>query len=160
MASSFDGELPEAVFDPIRLAAVVESGLLDAAPESAFDDLAQLALAITGADKAFFTVADARRSFWKTAVGTDAAAGRENDIRDSPCHLLVGTGRELIAEEAARDPRIKDLAAIGALDIGAWAGYPVLSPTATYWAASASATTPPDPSPPLSARHCGPWPGR
>lgn len=122
------GELPGAVFDPARLAAVAESGLLDTAPEGTFDDLAQLALAITGAQKAFFTIADGRRSFWKSALGMDPAAGRENDIRDSPCHILIGTGTELIAEDAATDPRIKDLAAIGALGIGAWAGYPVVSP--------------------------------
>lgn len=122
------GELPEAVFDPGRLAAVAASGLLDSPPEGTFDDLAQLALAITGAQKAFFTVADGRRSFWKSAIGVDASAGRENDIRDSPCHLLIGTGRELIAEDAAADPRIKDLAAIDALGVGAWAGFPVVSP--------------------------------
>lgn len=121
-------ELPKEVFDPARLAAVAQSGLLDTAPEGTFDDLAQLALAITGAQKAFFTIADGRRSFWKTALGMDPTAGRENDIRDSPCHILIGTGRELIAEDAVRDPRIKDLAAIDALGIGAWAGYPVVSP--------------------------------
>jgi hypothetical protein len=80
------------VFDPERLAAVAASGLLDTAPEGTFDDLAQLALAITGAQKAFFTVADGRRSFWKSAIGMDPVAGRENDIRDSPCHILIGTG--------------------------------------------------------------------
>ncbi|MFF0277014.1 MULTISPECIES: PP2C family protein-serine/threonine phosphatase [unclassified Streptomyces] len=122
------GELPPAVFDPARLAAVADTGLLDTAPEGTFDDLAQLALAITGAQKAFFTVADGRRSFWKTALGMDPAAGRENDIRDSPCHILIGTGRELIAEDAAHDPRIRDLGAVGSLGIGAWAGYPVFSP--------------------------------
>ncbi|MEV5157659.1 SpoIIE family protein phosphatase [Streptomyces sp. NPDC053728] len=122
------GELPEAVFDPARLEAVAASGLLDSPPEGAFDDLAQLALAITGAQKAFFTVADGRRSFWKSAVGMDSTAGRENDIRDSPCHLLIGAGRELIAEDAAADPRIRDLAAIDELGVGAWAGFPVVSP--------------------------------
>ncbi|MFD3374868.1 MULTISPECIES: PP2C family protein-serine/threonine phosphatase [unclassified Streptomyces] len=121
-------ELPAAVFDPDRLRAVVESQLMDTEPEGAFDDLARLAMAITGTDMAFFTVADGRRSFWKSAVGIDPAAGRENDIRDSPCHLLIATGRPLIAEDAVTDARIKDLAAIGALGIGAWAGYPVVSP--------------------------------
>ncbi|MBD0734928.1 PP2C family protein-serine/threonine phosphatase [Streptomyces sp. CBMA29] len=121
-------ELPTAVFDPARLAAVVDSGLLDTEPEGTFDDLARLAMAITGADMAFFTVADGRRSFWKSAVGVDPAAGRENDIRDSPCHLLIGTGQPLIAEDAATDARIKDLVAVDVLGIGAWAGYPVVSP--------------------------------
>ncbi|WP_329065909.1 PP2C family protein-serine/threonine phosphatase [Streptomyces sp. NBC_01429] len=122
------GELPNAVFDPARLAAVAASGLLDTAPEGAFDDLAQLALVITGAQKAFFTVADGRRSFWKAALGIEPGGARENDIRDSPCHVLIGTGKELIAENAATDPRVRDLAAVDALGIGAWAGFPVVSP--------------------------------
>jgi serine phosphatase RsbU (regulator of sigma subunit) len=121
-------ELPAVVFDPARLEAVADSELLDTPPEGTFDDLARLAMAITGAGKAFFTVADGRRSFWKSAIGIDPAAGRENDIRDSPCHLLIGTGEPLIAEDAVTDVRIKDLAAVDALGMGAWAGYPVLSP--------------------------------
>ncbi|WP_351229002.1 GAF domain-containing SpoIIE family protein phosphatase [Streptomyces sp. NPDC002133] len=122
------GELPEAVFDPARLAAVADSGLLDTEPEGTFDDLAQLALAITGAQMAYFTVVDGRRSFWKSAIGVDPAAGHESDIRDSPCHILIGTGQELIAPDATTDLRIKDLAAVDALGIGAMAGYPVVSP--------------------------------
>ncbi|MFF8511861.1 hypothetical protein ACF064_27660 [Streptomyces sp. NPDC015492] len=43
------GELPPAVFDPARPAAVADTDLLDTVPEGTFDDLAQLALAITGA---------------------------------------------------------------------------------------------------------------
>lgn len=120
--------LPQAVFDPARLAAVAASGLLDTGPETIFDDLARLALAITGAQQAFFTVADGRRSFWKSAVGAVPTAARENDIRDSPCHLLIGTGMPLIAEDAATDPRIGHLAVIDAVGVGAWAGYPVMSP--------------------------------
>ncbi|MHA6765642.1 PP2C family protein-serine/threonine phosphatase [Streptacidiphilus sp. PAMC 29251] len=121
-------ELPAAVFDPARLDAVADSGLLDTPAEDRFDDLTRLAMAITSTSKAFFTVADGHRSFWKSAIGVDTAAGRQNDIRHSPCHLLIGTGQPLIAEDAVTDVRIKDLAAIGALGIGAWAGYPVLSP--------------------------------
>ncbi|WP_370447697.1 GAF domain-containing protein [Kitasatospora sp. SolWspMP-SS2h] len=129
------------------------SGLLDTAPQGAFDDLAQLALAITGAQKAFFTVADGRRSFWKSALGVDPAAGSENDMRDSPCHILVGTGRELIAENAARDPRIKDLGAVADPGVGAWAGYPVFSPDGHMLGGfcvvdrDARPFTPPDPGP-------------
>lgn len=120
--------LLSAVVNPARLAAVTASGLLDSAPEGAFDDLAQLALAITGARMAFFTVADGHRSFWKSAVGVDPALGRQDRITDSPTHLLIVTRAPLIVEDARADPRIKDLPAVDALDIGAWAGFPVVSP--------------------------------
>ncbi|MEU3461287.1 GAF domain-containing SpoIIE family protein phosphatase [Streptomyces sp. NPDC006733] len=54
--------------------------------------------------------------------GAGAAVGAADD-------LLIGTGQPLIAEDAVTDARIKDLAAVGALGIGAWAGYPVVSPS-------------------------------
>ncbi|WP_439674019.1 PP2C family protein-serine/threonine phosphatase [Embleya sp. MST-111070] len=121
-------ELPAAVFDPARLAAVAASGLLDSAPEGSFNDLTELALAVTGAGVALFTVVDGRRSFRKAAMGVDTTAGRENDVADSPCHLLIASGRPLIVEDAAADPRIGRLAEVSAWGVGAWAGFPVFSP--------------------------------
>lgn len=49
-------DLPVQVFDPARLAAVYATGLLDIGPETVFDDLAHLAVSVTGAPMAFITV--------------------------------------------------------------------------------------------------------
>jgi hypothetical protein len=118
------------VLSPRRLAAVYATGLLDTEPEEGFDDLARLAAAVAGGQRAFITVVDERRSFWKSAVGPGLGGEgpRCNDIPDSPCQILIATGKPLIVDDAVADPRIRNLAAVRALEIGAWAGYPIHSP--------------------------------
>lgn len=63
--------LPAALSDRQRIAAVLTTGLLDTEPEQEFDDLADLAAAITGCERAFITLVDEDRSFWKSCVGVD-----------------------------------------------------------------------------------------
>ncbi|MFI6983005.1 PP2C family protein-serine/threonine phosphatase [Embleya sp. NPDC050154] len=126
--SNITAQPSAAVSDPERLAAVTAGGLLDSLPEEFFDDLARLALTITGARAAFLTVADSERAFWKSAIGIDPdAAARENRLADSPCHLLITTRAPLIAEDARYAPRVDGFEVLSAARIGAWAGYPLFS---------------------------------
>lgn len=121
------GWLHPAVFDPARLAAVRSTGLLDTAPEEQFDALTRLVVQVTGAGRAFVTVVDDRRSFWKSCVGGPELPleQRQNLVQESPCHILIATGQELICDDARRDPRIRHVPAVEQLGIGAWAGVPV-----------------------------------
>jgi hypothetical protein len=82
--------------------ALAQTGLMDTGAEQGLDDLAALAASVTGARRAFITLVDARRSFWKAAVeiplDPDVEAGgepdggeaeqvvRETAVTDSPCH--------------------------------------------------------------------------
>jgi serine phosphatase RsbU (regulator of sigma subunit) len=122
--------LPAALSDPGRLAAVKATGLLDTEPEAEFDDLATVAAEMTGCERAFITLVDADRSFWKSCVGVDTGrAGRENAVHESFCYFLVGLdGDRFAVEDAANDPRTRDHPAVGPMKIGAWAGYPILGP--------------------------------
>ena len=119
--------LPPAVFDPARLAAVRSTGLLDTPPEEEFDALTRLAAQVTGAGRAFVTVVDDQRSFWKSCFGGPELPleQRQNLVHESPCHLLIGTNEALISADARQDPRIRDVPAVEQLGIGAWAGVPV-----------------------------------
>ncbi|MFF3443282.1 PP2C family protein-serine/threonine phosphatase [Streptosporangium sp. NPDC002721] len=123
-------EIPAAVFDPKRLSAVRATGLLDSEPEPSFDDLARLAARVTGTRRAFVTLVDDRRAFWKSAIGMGelSASERQNAVSDSPCHILVATNEPLLVDDAATDPRVRDLPAVELLGIGAWAGYPIHGP--------------------------------
>ncbi|MEU8382149.1 GAF domain-containing SpoIIE family protein phosphatase [Streptosporangium sp. NPDC048865] len=123
-------EIPAAVFDPKRLSAVRATGLLDSEPEPSFDDLARLAARVTGTGRAFVTLVDDRRSFWKSAIGMGelSVSERQNPLSDSPCHILIATNGPLLVDDAATDPRVRDLPAVRRLGIGAWAGYPVHGP--------------------------------
>ncbi|WP_306746402.1 PP2C family protein-serine/threonine phosphatase [Saccharothrix yanglingensis] len=121
--------LPAGLSDPARLAAVRATGLLDTGPEEAFDDLARLAAAATGCTRAFITLVDDQRSFWKSRVGPDAPAARQAPVRRSFCYFLVGLeGEPFVVDDAATDPRTRDHPSVAPVDVGAWAGYPVLGP--------------------------------
>ncbi|MFD8079023.1 GAF domain-containing protein [Streptomyces sp. NPDC059718] len=105
--------------------------MLDTDPEAAFDDLAQLATAVTGCGRAFITLVDDHRSFWKSTVGVDSEgpAERQNPVAESFCYFLVGLhGDPFVVEDAAADPRTNAHPAITRMKIGAWAGYPILAP--------------------------------
>jgi serine phosphatase RsbU (regulator of sigma subunit) len=123
--------LPAALSAPERLAAVRATGLLDTGPEDPFDDLVRLAAAVTGCGRALITLVDERRSFWKSCIGVDAAevAGRQNPVRESFCYFLVGLGgAPFVTQDAAADPRTSSHPSVRSMKIGAWAGYPLLSP--------------------------------
>jgi serine phosphatase RsbU (regulator of sigma subunit) len=122
--------LPAALSDPRRIAAVLATGLLDTEPEQPFDDLAGLAAAITGCERAFITLVDEDRSFWKSCVGVDITqtGGRQNPVQESFCYFLVGLGDRFVVDDAAEDPRTRDHPSVAPMKIGAWAGYPILGP--------------------------------
>lgn len=122
--------LPAALSDRRRIAAVLTTGLLDTEPKQEFDDLADLAAAITGCERAFITLVDEDRSFWKSCVGVDLqqTGGRQNPVRESFCYFLVGLGDRFVVDDAAEDPRTRDHPSVAPMKIGAWAGYPILGP--------------------------------
>jgi serine phosphatase RsbU (regulator of sigma subunit) len=123
--------LPAALSDPARLAAVAETGLMDTGPEPEFDDLTALAARVTGAGRAFVTLVDADRSFWKSCVGVHAPhpADRQRPVHEAFTAYLVGLdGAPFVVEDAAADPRTRAHPSVGAMHIGAWAGFPLLGP--------------------------------
>jgi len=119
-----------ALSDPRRIAAVLATGLLDTGPEQAFDDLGEVAAAVTGCGRAFITLVDEDRSFWKSCLGVDArrAGDRQNPVRESFCYYLVGLGDRFVVDDAGEDPRTRDHPSVAPMKIGAWAGYPILGP--------------------------------
>ena len=115
--------------DPFRLAAVLNSGLLDTEPEAAFDDLTRLAAMLIGAPYAFATVVDDRRSFWKSRYGVPAGGPRQNSVRESFCRYVVNANEELIVNDAAADERTRDNPSVESMGVAAWAGFPLMDST-------------------------------
>lgn len=123
--------LPPQLYDRTRLAAVRATGLLDTGPEQVFEDLAGLASRVTTSGRAFITLVDDQRSFWKACVGVDEIEvdDRQNPVEESFCYFLVGLdGAPFIVEDAANDPRTRDHPSVEPMSIGAWAGYPLVGP--------------------------------
>jgi PAS domain S-box-containing protein len=88
-----------------RLAALRRTGLLDTAPEAAFDDLARLAAAICATPIALISLVDEHRQWFKARVGLDV----EETPRDfSLCaHAILEPGVFVVADTHA-DPRFVD----------------------------------------------------
>ncbi len=123
--------VPEAVYDPQRLAAVRATGLLDTGPEDNFDRLTRLAAMLLDAPIALVTLVDDRRSFWKSAVGTipaQVASERETPVEHSFCQHVVGSRDAVFIDDAELDPRTSANPLVQSLDVKAWAGFPVCSP--------------------------------
>lgn len=137
--------LPAALSDPARLAAVAGTGLLDTGPEEVFEDLASLAARVTGSGRAFVTLVDEDRSFWKSCVGVDATAitARQNPVRESFCYFLVGlAGDPFIVDDAASDPGPATTLRSGRCTSAPGQAFRCWRPAARCWGASASSTTP------------------
>jgi sigma-B regulation protein RsbU (phosphoserine phosphatase) len=120
------------ISDRNRLAAVRATGLLDTAPEPAFDRLASLAATLLEAPRAFVTLVDDRRSFWKAAIGLPSGsedAPRENTVEESFCQYVVASDQALIVDDTARDPRTCDNPSVETMNVKAWAGFPIHAPT-------------------------------
>ena len=117
--------LPTAVIHPDRLFAVVESGLLDTAPETRFDDLVDLARDVAGGERGFFTGGGRAPLVLEERGGTDRGAGRETRVEDSVCQIMIATGAPLVVDDARHDVRTRGLGTVRELGIGAVVGHPV-----------------------------------
>jgi serine phosphatase RsbU (regulator of sigma subunit) len=129
------------VYDPDRLAAVRRAGLLDTGPEEAFDRLSRLAARLLGAPFAFVTVVDDTRSYWKSRVGLDGSYPvlRQHPVEHSICQYVVGSGAEVIIDDAGVDPRTRGNHSMQPMGIRAWAGFPLRAPNGSVLGTFAAA---------------------
>ena len=116
-------ELP--VFESERLTALQKYGILDTAPEEAFDELARLAAMICETPTALVTFVDEARQWFKARV----AFGIAQTPRDLAFCAHTILGREvLVVPDALQDPRFATNPFVtGEPKIRAYAGAPLLT---------------------------------
>lgn len=129
--SAWQARVHSRVTDPLRVAAVEATGLLDSQPDESFDQLARLAAAVLGVPWVFLTLVDEHRSFWVSAVGVDPDPGSglcgENPVGDSFCQYVIGTDGPVFIDDARFDPRSERNPSIESMGVVAWAGFPLRS---------------------------------
>ena len=109
-----------------RLEELWATGLLDSAPEAAFDDAVQLATWITGTPAGLVSLVDADRQWFKSALGLEVV----ETPRDAAfcAHTILGPGEVLIVEDTLDDPRFADNPLVaGDLGVRFYAGVPLVS---------------------------------
>lgn len=123
--------LSAALHNGERIAALNAEGLLDGAPEPIFDRFARLAARVAGVPTALVSlVTDARQVFaGLCGLAEPWADARQTPLSHSFCQHVVANGAPLVVEDARRDPVLSTNLAISDLDVVAYAGFPVSSPT-------------------------------
>lgn len=115
------------IADPVRLASVHATGLLDTGPDEEFDQLARLACRVLDTPYAFVTLVDDTRSFWKACIGvaSEDPADRQNAVEESFCQYVVRTDEPLIVGDVTKNAMTRDNPSIESMGVRAWAGHPV-----------------------------------
>jgi PAS domain S-box-containing protein len=116
------------VRDPARLAAVRDSGLLDAPPDEGFERLARLAARLLGTPAAFVSLVDEDRVFYAGQHGFPEPLATTRQVQGATlCHHAI-TGRQpLVIGDARNDPALRAAAEAGPLGATAYAGVPLRS---------------------------------
>jgi PAS domain S-box-containing protein len=122
--------LDAAVHDPARLAAVRDTGLLDAAAEPPFDRLTRLAVRLLGVPATFLSLVDDGRDFYlaSTGFGEPLASARELAGRTF-CHFTVaGASPEhpLVIPDTRADPMYRQVPTVHSLGVAAYVGVPLV----------------------------------
>ena len=114
------------MFDPARLQAVRETGLLDAATRDAWQGLTALAARLLHAPMAFLTLVDDERSFWLSTEGIDRSVATENPVEESFCQYVIADRAPLFIDDATADQRVCANPSVTGMGVRAWAGFPVM----------------------------------
>jgi GAF domain-containing protein len=125
-----DTHADEVVTNPDRLRAVEQTGLLDSAPDAAFDRIVRMAAEALGTPSASLSLVDRDRLFILSAVGLDAelAAGRQIPLSSSITRSAVATGHTLVVEDASIDPQLKYLPFVRDHTVVGYLGIPLVNP--------------------------------
>ena len=114
--------------DPVRLAALEATGLLDAPSLPEFDELTRIVTWLLDVPTATVSLVDDSRQFFAGACGLTGAAAedRGTPIETSFCQHAVAAGRPLIVEDAREHPLLRDNPAIADRGLIAYAGIPLV----------------------------------
>ncbi|MDF1504716.1 PAS domain-containing protein [Roseisolibacter sp. H3M3-2] len=114
---------------PERLAALRATGLLDTAPEAAFDRLARLTARALRAPVAVVSLVDDRRQFFMSCAGALPEpwhSARGTPLSHSLCRLVVEGAAPLVVGDARRNPDARGNLAVPELGVVAYLGVPLV----------------------------------
>ena len=112
------------LLDPCRLAALDDTGLLDAEAGEAFDRFIDLATVTLSAPIAMVNLVDARRQVTLREIGLPGPM-RDAPLERSICHHLVRTGEPLVVPDVRDDPRTARNPAVDDYGVASYAGVPL-----------------------------------
>jgi diguanylate cyclase (GGDEF)-like protein/PAS domain S-box-containing protein len=117
--------------DPVRLAALEATGLLDAPGVPELDELTRVVAWLLDVPSATVSLVDDDRQVFAGMCGITGGAAEERGtpIEDSVCQHPVATGRPLIVTDARENELLRDNAAVRERGVVAYAGIPLVDPS-------------------------------
>lgn len=113
--------------DPVRVAAVHATGLLDSDIEEVFDRLTRLAVRIVRVPAAFISLVDTDRDFYKSACGFGEPFASVRELTGPTfCHYTVQRTDPLVIPDTAADPLYRDVPTVRTLGAAAYVGVPIV----------------------------------
>ena len=114
------------VANPLRLAAVHASGLLDSPAEDSFDSLTRLAARLLKVPGSFISIVDSGRDFYKSQVGFPAPLAQDRQTNGRTfCHYTLGGEEMLVIEDTHSDPVWRSVPTVESMGVRAYAGAPL-----------------------------------
>jgi GAF domain-containing protein len=111
--------------EPARLQALRSTGLLDSAPDPAFDELVSWACDHFQVPIALVSLLDADRQWFKARRGL---AAQETPRDHAFCRFTIQQSLPMVVEDAADDPRFRDSPLVlGSPHIRFYAGAPIIN---------------------------------
>jgi signal transduction histidine kinase len=108
-----------------RLAELYRLNILDTPDEEEFDEIVQLAAALSDSPASFITLIDKDRQWFKAKVGSVVA---ETEREVSFCAHCILQDEAMIVEDVAKDPRLSENPyAVGPEGIKFYAGFPLIT---------------------------------
>ena len=130
MAAPMSITTEEPIRDPLRLAALRATGLLDSPTEAPFDRLTSLAVTILRAPIALISLVDEDRQFFKSQVGLPSpwSERRQTPLSHSFCKNVVAERKPLIVQDAREHPTLCRNGAVADLNVISYLGVPLTTP--------------------------------
>lgn len=125
-------DIPAALADPVRLAAVHRLGLETPAAhrgagDARLDAVTRIAARQLGVPVVLLSIVTDTKQVFASAVGLSAEidAVRETPVEESFCQYVVGTGRPFVVNDSTQNPVVCDNPAVRNLRIAAYCGVPI-----------------------------------
>ncbi len=113
--------------DRNRLAAVLQTRLLDTPNEESFDRLTRLAAKLIGAPTTFISLVDEKRDFYKSCFGFGEPLSTTQQMEGRTfCHYSLVSAGPLLISDTMADPVFCDVPTVKSLGVRAYAGIPLV----------------------------------
>lgn len=115
------------VNNPMRLAALRASGLLDTPPDASFDRVTHLVSRLLDAPTALFSLVDKNRQFFKSQTGLaePLATERQTPLSHSFCQWVISGREPVVISDAREHPVLRHNLAVHDYGIVAYTGVPI-----------------------------------